>query len=76
MIKDFKEYKCYLRDMTIPSDKNISAREFDKLSKYKDLEIEITRMWYLKTTTIWIVMGALEMILFVGWSGFIAYQCL
>ena len=26
--------------MSIPSDKNILAREFEKLSKYKELEIE------------------------------------
>ena len=31
--------------MSVPSDSNISANEFEKLSKYKDLEIEITKMW-------------------------------
>ena len=37
--------------MTVPSDRNIAAKEFEKLAKYKDLEIEISKMWRLKTTT-------------------------
>ena len=28
-------------DMSVPSDNNISAKEVEKLSKYKGLEIEI-----------------------------------
>jgi len=45
--------------MTIPTDRNISVKEFDTLSKYKDLQIEIERMWQLKTTVIPVVIGAL-----------------
>ena len=45
--------------MAIPADKNIAPKEFEKLSKYKDLEIEIGKMWHLKTTTIPVVVGAL-----------------
>ena len=48
--------------MTIPTDRNISVKEFDKLSKYKDLQIEIERMWQLKTTVIPVVIGALGMV--------------
>ena len=48
--------------MSIPTDQNISAKEFDKLSKYKDLEIEIQRMWKLRTSTVPVVEGALGMI--------------
>lgn len=36
-----KKDKCNLTDRAILSDKNILAKEFDKLSNYKDLEIEI-----------------------------------
>lgn len=32
--------------MSIPSDKNILAREFEKLSKYKELEIETEKLWH------------------------------
>ena len=49
-------------DVAVPADKNISFKEFQKLSKYKDLEIEVTKMWKLKTKTILVVTGALGMI--------------
>ena len=49
-------------DVVVPADKNISLKEFQKLSKYKDLEIEVTKMWKLKTKTIPVVIGALGMI--------------
>ena len=48
--------------MSVPSDRNISAKEFEKLSKYKDLEIEIAKMWKMKTETIPVTVGALGMI--------------
>ena len=34
--------------MSVPSDSNISAKEFEKLSKYKDLETEIAETWKMK----------------------------
>ena len=45
--------------MTVPCDKNVSIKEMEKKSKYKDLEIEIQRMWKMKTVVIPIVIGAL-----------------
>ena len=42
-IKDHKEKTCKLIDFTFPKDKNISATELEKLSKYKDLQIEVER---------------------------------
>ena len=51
-----------MMDMAVPSDQNISLKEFQKLSKYKDLEIEVTKMWKLKTKIIPVVIGALGMI--------------
>ena len=41
-------------------DKNLSSGEFGKISKYKDLEIEIEQMWHLKPTSIPVVVGALD----------------
>ena len=35
-------------DVTVPADKYTSLKEFQKLLKYKDLEIEVTKMWKLK----------------------------
>ena len=31
-------------DVTVPADKNVSLKVFQKLSKYKDLEIEVIKM--------------------------------
>ena len=45
--------------MSIPSDRNIALKEMDKKSKYKDLELEIQRMWQMKSEVIPVVVGAL-----------------
>jgi len=59
IIKDKQEKTCMLIDMAIPSDWNTSVKVAEKLSKYKDLEIEITKMWGLKTIAVPVVIGAL-----------------
>ena len=59
IIKNKKEKSCMLIDMAVPSDRNTSVKVAEKLSKYKDLEIEITRMWGMKTQTVPGVSGAL-----------------
>ena len=38
--------------MAISSERNTSVKVTEKLSKYKDLAIEINRKWGAKTTTI------------------------
>ena len=43
IIKDKQETTCMLIDMAIPSDRNTSVKVAEKLSKCKDLEIEITK---------------------------------
>ena len=35
--------------MAVPSDRNTSMKVTEKLSKYKDLEIETSRMWGMRT---------------------------
>ena len=52
IIKDHREKTCIMLDVAVPADKNISLKEFQKLSKYKDLKIEVTKIWKLKTKTI------------------------
>ena len=48
--------------MTVPADRNIATKEFEKLSKYKDLEIEIGKMWHLEARVIPVVVGALGLL--------------
>ena len=36
--------------------------EFEILSKYKELEIKVEKLWYMKTVTISVVIEALAMI--------------
>ena len=62
IIKDKQEKTCMLIDVAIPSDRNTPVKVTEKLSKYKDLEIEITKMWGLKTVTEPVVMGALGVV--------------
>ena len=45
--------------MTVPSDRNIALKEIEKKREYKDLELEIQRMWHMKTVLIPVVVGAL-----------------
>ena len=61
-VKNKREKTCKLIDVKIPADKNVSIAEFEKLSKYKDLEIEVEKLWHMKTVTIPVVIGALGMI--------------
>ena len=62
VIKDYLNKTCLLIDMSVPTDRNIAVKEYEKLSKYKDLEIEVQRMWNLKTTTVPVIVGALGMV--------------
>ena len=62
IIKHKQNKTCQLIDMSVPSDSNISAKEFEKLSKYKDLEIEIAKRWKMKIKIIPVIVGALGMI--------------
>ena len=48
--------------MSVPSDTNVSFKIFEKLSKYKDLEIEVTKIWHLKTTALPAAIAALGMV--------------
>jgi hypothetical protein len=46
-----------LLDVSIPGDRNVIQKEGEIL-KYKDLTIEIQRMWNVKTRVIPVIIGA------------------
>ena len=49
-------------DISIPSDRNTSLKTYEKISKYKDLELELTKSWKTNVKTIPIIIGALGVI--------------
>ena len=59
VIKGHENETCKLIDMAVKSDRNTYIKTTEKLSKYKDLEIETIKM---KTETIPLIIGALGLI--------------
>ena len=49
IIEDQELNKCLQIDMAIPVERNTSVKMIESISKYKELEIEISRMWRLHT---------------------------
>jgi len=47
-----------LIDVSISGDRNVIKKETGNILKYKDLTIEIQRMWNVKTKVIPIIIGA------------------
>ena len=45
-------------DVAISGDRNVIKKEAEKALKYKDLTIEIQRMWNVKTKVIPVIIGA------------------
>ena len=47
-----------LIDVAISGDRNVIKKEAEKILKYKDLTIEIQRMWKVKIWAIPVIIGA------------------
>jgi glycine cleavage system protein P-like pyridoxal-binding family len=47
-----------LIDAAIPGDRNVITKEAERILNYKDLTIEIQRMWNVKTSVILVITGA------------------
>jgi hypothetical protein len=47
-----------LMDVSIPGDRNVIKKIAEKILKYKDLVIEIQRMWNVKTVAISVIIRA------------------
>jgi len=52
IIRDNKKGTCMLIEVAIPGDRNVIKKEAEKILKYKDLIIEIQRMWNVKAKVI------------------------
>ena len=58
-LHDAQEKPCLLIDIALPVDSDFNTKETEKLSKYKDLEIEASNLWKLRTKTVSVTAGAL-----------------
>jgi len=58
IIHENEKGTCMLIDVAISGDRNVLKKEAEKILKYKDLTIEIQRMWNVKTKVIPVIIGA------------------
>jgi hypothetical protein len=58
IIRDNEKGTCMLIGVAISGDRNVIKKETEKILKYKDLTIEIQRMWNLKRRVISVIIGA------------------
>jgi hypothetical protein len=63
IIRDNEKRTCMLIDVAISGDRNLIKTEDERILKYKDLTIEIQRMWNVKTKVIPVIIGATGTIL-------------
>ena len=47
-------------DVAVPADVNVLKKETEKRLNYKDLQIEISRIWNVKTKVVAAVVGTLR----------------
>ena len=62
IICDNEKGTCMVVDVAISGCRNVIKKEAEKILKYKDLTIEIQRMWNVKTKVIPLIIGATETI--------------
>jgi hypothetical protein len=58
IMSDNEKETCMLIDAGILGDRNVTQKEAEKILKYKDLTIEIQRMWNVKTSVTQVIIGA------------------
>jgi hypothetical protein len=58
IIRDNEKRTCMLIGVAISGERNMIKKEAKKILKYKDLTIEIQRMWNVKTKVIPVIIGA------------------
>jgi hypothetical protein len=58
IIQNNEKRTCTLIDVAIPGDRYVIKKEAEKVLKYKDLTIELQRMWNVKTSVIPVITGA------------------
>ena len=62
---NFATFIFFNYNMHIPTERNTSLKTIEKLTKYKDLEIEIEKTWGMKTITVPVIIGAFLLLFFI-----------
>ena len=61
IIVDIEKKTACIVDIAVPGDNRVGTKELEKVLKYQDLKMELSRMWTLnQVEVIPIVVGALE----------------
>jgi DNA-directed RNA polymerase subunit H (RpoH/RPB5) len=58
IVRDNEKGTCVLKHVAVSGDRNVIEKEAKKILKYKDLTVEIQRMWDAKTKVIPVIIGA------------------
>jgi hypothetical protein len=58
IVRDNEKGTCVLTEVATSGDRNVIKKEAEKILKYKDLTIEMQRMWNIKTKVIPVIIGA------------------
>ena len=58
IIRDNEKGTCMLIYVAVSGDRNVIKKVVEKILKYKDLTVEIQRMWNVKTKVIPVITGA------------------
>ena len=59
LVRDRKERKTYIIDVSCPCDVNVIKKEAEKISKYGTLRRELTRMWGGECLVVPVIIGGL-----------------
>ena len=59
VIRDKKERKVFIIDVSCPSDSNVKSKENEKITKYSGLRVELAKMWNSECIVIPVVIGGL-----------------
>ena len=51
--------ECKIINKAVPGDQNIKVKELEKITKYKDLRLQVQKLWDFKATITPIAVGAL-----------------
>ena len=74
-LRNRKTNTCLLIDISCPADGNIGKKHAEKLAKYSDLRVEISRMWHCRTLVVpvpwsWELWAQCTQVLHGGWTLF------